>query len=508
MDYRTLEAQRQQHPAWRLLRADHAPLIASFLHQAFIEPNIRTLSQPELMSRLEDLLYRLRRESGDAAFPRSAQNYLDDWASDNHGWLRKYYPPQSDEAHFDITPATEKAIGWLASLGEQQFVGTESRLLSVFELLRSLVEGAESNPERRIARLRRRQAETEEEIARAEAGRIDVMGATGVKERFLQMAATARGLLADFREVEQNFRNLDRNVRERIATWEGGKSELLAAMFDDRDAITDSDQGRSFQAFWDFLMSPERQEELTQLLAAVLDMDAVRELEPDRRLLRIHYDWLLAGEAAQRTVARLSEQLRRYLDDQAWLENRRIMELIRNIEQTALDLREAPPDGPVMELDEPAPRIVLPMDRPLFSPPLDPAVQDQLPDETHDVIPADALFGHEHVDRTRLEANIRRALQTRSQVSLSELVGEYPLEQGLSELVAYFSLAAEDETALIDDGQRQILTWTHRPTGLMRQATLPLVIYSHARIVSSRLERSSDGTKSGRETGPAAFHSP
>ena len=488
MDYRTLEAQRQKHPAWRLLRADHAPLIVSFLHQAFTEPNVRTLPQPELMSRLEDALYRLRRELGDEAFPRSAQAYLDDWASDNHGWLRKYYLPQSDEAHFDITPATEKAIEWLASLGGRQFIGTESRLLTVFELLRGLVEGAESDPERRIVQLRRRKAEIEAEIARAEAGRIDVMGATGVKERFLQIEATARGLLADFREVEQNFRDLDRTVRERIATWEGGKSELLDAIFDERDTIADSDQGRSFRAFWDFLMSPERQEELTQLLAAVLDMAPVKELEPDRRLLRVHYDWLLAGETAQRTVARLSEQLRRYLDDQAWLENRRIMELIRNIEQTALDLRERPPEGPVMELDEPAPRIALPMDRPLFSPPLASAVHDRLPDDAPEFVPADALFAHEHVDKTRLESNIRRALQTRSQISLGELVEECPIEQGLAELVAYFSLAATDETALIDDRHRQSLAWTDKASGLTRQATLPLVIYSLARAVQPTLE--------------------
>ena len=489
MDYRTLEAQRQKHPAWRLLRADHAPLIVSFLHQAFIEPNVRTLSQPELTSRLEDTLYRLRRELGDDAFPKSAQTYLDDWATDNHGWLRKYYAPQSDEAHFDITPSTEKAIGWLASLGERQFVGTESRLLTVFELLRGLVERAETDPGRRIAQLRRRKAEIEAEIARTEAGRVDVMGATSVKERFLQMAATARGLLADFREVEQNFRDLDRTVRERIATWEGGKSELLDAIFDERDAIAGSDQGRSFRAFWDFLMSQDRQEELSRLLAAVLDMEPVKELEPDRRLLRVHYDWLLAGEATQRTVARLSEQLRRYLDDQAWLENRRIMELIRNIEQTALDLREHPPTGFAMELDDAAPKVVLPMDRPLFSPPLDSSVQDQLPEEAPEAIPTDALFGHEHVEKARLEANIRRALQTRSQISLSELVEDCPIEQGLSELVAYLTLAAEDETALIDDTQRQSLTWTDQATGSRRQATLPLVIYSHSPVASSTPKR-------------------
>jgi hypothetical protein len=34
----------------------------------------------------------------------------------------------------------------------------------------------------------------------------------------------------------------------------------------ERDAIGRSDQGKSFQAFWEFLMSSRRQEELTELL--------------------------------------------------------------------------------------------------------------------------------------------------------------------------------------------------------------------------------------------------
>ena len=69
------------------------------------------------------------------------------------------------------------------------------------------------------------------------------------------MVTTARSLLSDFRAVEQNFRDLDREVRERIATWDGHKSELLDDIFEARDAISDSDQGRSFVGFWDLLMS-------------------------------------------------------------------------------------------------------------------------------------------------------------------------------------------------------------------------------------------------------------
>ena len=60
LDYATLDAMRQSHPAWRLLCAEHAPLIASFLHRVFIEPNVRIMSQADLAEALEDELFGLR----------------------------------------------------------------------------------------------------------------------------------------------------------------------------------------------------------------------------------------------------------------------------------------------------------------------------------------------------------------------------------------------------------------------------------------------------------------
>lgn len=477
MDYGTLETMRRTHPAWRLLAADHASLVASFLHRVFVEPNVRTLPEPELASRLEDYLFCLREECGAEAFPKPAAHYLNDWAADSRGWLRKYYPANGDEPHYDITPATEKAIDWLASLGQRQFVGTESRLLTVFELLRQMTEGSETDADARIGELEKRKAQIEADIQRLRQGQVVLMEPTQVRDRFQQMAGTARAILSDFREVEQNFRELDRAVRVSIATWDGSKGELLEDVFGKRDAIADSDQGKSFRAFWDFLMSPSRQEEFSSLLQAVFLLDAVKELKPDRRLLRIHYDWLEAGEIAQRTVARLSEQLRRYLDDQVLIENRRILQLIRGVEQHALAVRDQAPDGPFIGLDESAPEIALAMDRMLFNPPIKPKLAGQIPVEGQQEIPADALFEQLYVDKVRLDSRIRRALQSRQQVSLAELVEANPLEHGLAELVAYLSLAAESRSAVIDDRYTQVLTWTDQE-GKIRRATLPLVIFS------------------------------
>lgn len=477
MDYQQLVTQRRTHPAWRLLAADHAPMIASFLHHSFIAPNVRTVARQQLASQLDDHLFHLHEAEGEVLFPKPATAYLDDWASDERGWLRKYYPSGQDEPHYDLTSSTELAIDWLLGLGKRSFIGTESRLMTVFDLLHQIVDGTELNPRARIAELQRRKAEIDAEIAQIAQGRLEMMEPTQIRERFLQMATTARELLSDFRAVDHNFRTLDRGVREQIATWDGSKGALLQEIFGKRDLIADTDEGKSFRAFWDLLMSPTRQDELTTLLGRVLALDPVRGLEPDGRLQRIHYDWLEAGEVTQRTVARLSEQLRRYLDDQAWLENRRIMQLMREIEQKALALRGQIDERAFMEIDEAAPGIALAMDRTLFTPPFKPRITQQIIDEQGAVIPTDALFGQVYVDQLRLMSNIRRALQTRKQVSLGSLAAEYPIEQGLAELATYLKLATQDMHSAIDEEHTELIDWTDL-NGNHRQATLPLVIYT------------------------------
>lgn len=481
LDYATLDALRTHHPAWRLLRSEHAPLIASFLHRVFIAPNVRVLAAADLAEALDDELYALRRQLGEAAFPKAALDYLNDWASPEKGWLRKFYARGSDEAQFDLTPATEKAIAWLGQLAERSFVGTESRLLTLFELLKQMSAGSETDPQKRIAELQRRRDEIDAEMARVRAGDAPLLDDSAIKDRFQQFMQMARELLTDFREVEHNFRQLDRRVRERIALWEGAKGELLEQIMGERDAIADSDQGRSFRAFWDFLMSSRRQEELSALLDDVLALPSVAELQPDPRTRRVHYDWLEAGEHTQRTVAQLSQQLRRFLDDQAWLENRRIMDILHGIESKALALRENPPAGEVMSIAESGTEVTLPLERPLYTPARKAVIaagEVAIGDE--DIDPA-ALYTQIVVDKARLARHIRNALQERAQVTLHELIATQPLRQGLAELVAYLQLGTDSFSALVDEEISETIGWESEAADgspVRKEARLPRVIFA------------------------------
>jgi hypothetical protein len=209
----------------------------------------------------------------------------------------------------------------------------------------------------------------------------------------------------------------------------------------------------------------------------VFELAPVADLAPDPRFKRVHHDWLEAGEHAQRTVALLSQQLRRFLDDQAYLENRRIMDILRGIEAGALALRLQPPSGDFMQIDETASDIELPMERPLHAPAVKVALNSAAIVAGDEDMDAGALFSQFVIDKAALARHVRQSLQQRSQITLTELLETRPLEHGLAELVAYLNLAAEPGRAVIDDTVEDSVSWTARD-GQLTRAQLPRVIFA------------------------------
>ncbi len=459
MDHDYLLEFKRTHPALRLLAADTAPLILGFLYRVFVQPNRRGIGQDELESQLDDYLFGLHRIYGDDIYPRSGSQYLESWADPERGILRKYYPDRGDEPEYDLTPASAKAIDWVQGLKERQFIGTESRLRIIIKLLREIIQSTEQDQDAVIRDLELQKQVIEQKIAAIKERGVSPADPTRVREQFFQAEDMARRLLADFRQVEYNFRALDRETRELIATSDKPKGELLDEIFVDQDVIRDSDQGRSFQGFWELLMTPTGQAELQEMLAAIYRLQEIEELQPDPFLEKIRYSLLEAGERVYKTANQLVEQLRRFLDDQAWLENRRIMELIKEIEKQAVAVKDnMPPDKSFATTNQVKPTLELPMSRNLFSPSRGIRLDEVIVEDGDTDIPADLLYEQIYVDKELLQQRIRRLLQTRSQISLPEVINSHPLERGLAELVAYVNIGCQE--GLVDEEQEELIPVT------------------------------------------------
>lgn len=476
MDYYAINALRENHPGWSLLRAQNAPLAVSFFMAAFTGPNQRNIGRQQLIDTLDDLLFGLRDAYGEDRFPRPASEYLDEWAAPERAWLRKYYPPGQDEPHYDLTPVAEDVVRWVESLRGRDFVATQSRLTSIFAVLKQLVQQSETDPEVRLAELQRQRDGIDAEMERIRAGNIRVMTGPEALDHFQQLTTLAKDLLADFREVEQNFRKLDRQVREQIATWDGTQGELLESIFSNQQDISSSLQGRTFQGFWDYLMSPQLRTELRELLERATQIEALAEVDNLHAVTNLHQDWLPAVEQTQGTVRQLSQQMRRLLDDKVFLENKRIMQLIRSVESSALTTREKPPSGDFMAIAAPSVDITLPFERPLYEPSRRVMVDDEVVTADDSDVDAGALFSQFHVDKERLKANIDAVLAEAEQATLAEITTAYPLSQGLAEIVTYYQLATESDWASINPEATQQVSW-QLPDGSIREATVEQIIF-------------------------------
>ena len=474
MNHDELTHLRSHHPAWALLRANSAPLVLSFLNRVFVDANASNLPGSMLEQELDEELYALNQRLGEETFPKPARAYLDDWAAPTRGWLRKFYPPGSDDPHYDLAPSVERALLWVDDLRPRAFIGTESRLNTIFELLRQMVYGADTDPEHRLVDLRRRRAEIDEEIARAERGDIDLLDATSQRDRYQQFARTARELLSDFREVEANFRQRDRQLREQIAGWDGSKAELLDEILAGRANIAESDQGRSFRAFYDFLLSSERRSELDELLGR-LELIATFD-EHDPRLAHVHFDWIDASERTQATVRLLSEQLRRFLDDRVWIENRRVFDLLHSIESKALRVRDLENPDITMRLDGAKVPVVLPIERPLYRPARSTPLAGGPVEAGDHAFDASVLIDQVYVDRDASAQRVLAMLKHHDHVALEAVIADEPLEHGLAELVGYLSLREPGLDIVFDDDGRVQISWA--ADDVDRVADVPRVVFA------------------------------
>lgn len=457
MSYDSLKNMRAYNPAWKLLAAQSSSLVISFLYIAFVVDNKRAIPEQILSHELNDYMEKLNLQPE----AHIAKELLTQWSDDDHGWLRKFYLTESDEIHYDLTSNAEKAIGWIVGLKPQSFVGTESRLIMVIQLLHEIAEKANPDPARRIIELEQRKKELEEEISRAKHGNIKILEPVQIKERFLQAMQMSREILSDFRLVEQNFRELNRNMRAKIAGWEKSKGELLGEFFYTHTDIFQSEQGRSFQAFFEFLMSEAAQGDFEETLKDICAMEAVKNIPISRNPQQIVQDWIKGSKHIEIMIEAISEQLRRYVDENFLEEERRINQLIKSIETSAFVLRNVEKtDGAFMQMDSITADITLPFDRPLFTPPAKTAFSDDNPvDGCSGQDATFALYSHISVNKDLLKRQIDGCLAEKEKITLADIVKAYPIKLGLAELMAYISLAFSEPNALIDVETNEQIYW-------------------------------------------------
>lgn len=472
----------KSHRTVTLITADNAALIISFLFRSFKQNQngfkTDAISEKELTGFLSDYLYILNKD--EIQFPRQPKQYLTDWT--NAGYLRKY-PTKNDEFLYELTAATENAFKLIDSLDKREFVGQESRLKNLFEGLKELSSKSKRDYATRIKELEEKKKQIEQEIEDVKHGKMDVLDDRQIKEQYFLIEETAKNLLADFRQVEQNFRELDRRFRQKIITTTLVKGDVLEDLFQQQTNLLEEDQGKSFTAFWEFLLSHSKQEEFEKLIIEVLNIPVVREVQRENfSIANVRNNLIEAGDKTKKSTNSLLEQLRKYLEHKSFFENKRIYDNI----QDALKIISVNADKDFSKLELMQLDNVIGVDLILgqgwdirgFKPPEKIKFANNNPEEGKNTGDNNPLFEQFEISIAELKSNIKVALKNKSHISFSDFVKEFEIKKGVAEIVAYVEIASNEKSRhIVKEDEHDFIDIKNSKTNKNFKVKVPQIVF-------------------------------
>ena len=363
-----------------------------------------------------------------------AAKYIKRWTD---GGFLTNYRNEDGEIYYELSSHSSKVIDWLSGLKQEEYIGTESKFKSIITQLRELVEYTNEDREKRLHLLEDKKMEIEHQIQQLQMGEdVKVFEEYEIVPRFQQINKLAKELLSDFKDVDDNFKTIIKEIYQKQIDPTLNKGGILQYTFDALDELKASSQGKSFYAFWEFLLARDMQKELETLINDLFRTLKERNIESTDAFLQNMVSYLYeSGRKVYQTNDKMADKLSR---------------IIRENETSKSDMAKCIIHG--MEIS-------IPFDRKLtfdqsenleysFKP-----VSDVL--SINDFGELGKVFGNVYIDRKLLEKNIRETMKGKSQVTLSDVVEQHPLKQGLPELFAYFGALSQFSHKTVNEDKSQ-----------------------------------------------------
>lgn len=435
-------------PAIQMLRQRSARWMLPFLYRVYKEENRFIIPEDLLVQLLTETLS--AQEDGTEDFEEAKIIFGEDEETRSRkyilNWVQKRilqdFQNASGHVHYQLSSHTEKLFQWLLTLGVRNHVGTESRFKLLFNSLRDIVEKTEDDRSKRLQILKDKRAEIDKEIKALEHGIApDNYSNAQVQERLELFTRLCYELISDFREVEDNFKHIHRAIVEQHTKAEQ-KGAIVGFAFEAYDALRNSNQGKSFYAFWDFLISRAGQHDWRELTEQLLDLLRDRGIEADEQFLQNIKSLLLEqGKSVYDANDKMAEKLSRIITEKEIARHKRLRQQIGNIKELIFDLMNDDPQCGI-SLEEGA-EIKMVMERKLqfeqkkvtatVKQPL--AASEKIADPER----FSRIINTTHIDKKRLWNKVEQALQKKQTATLKEIIELQPLENGLAEVVSYYS---------------------------------------------------------------------
>ncbi|MBT0607564.1 DUF3375 domain-containing protein [Aequorivita echinoideorum] len=454
-------------PSVELLRLRNREMIIEFLTNTFSSGQ-NTISSDNIQIQLADFLEYKQVENDEDSeinvfdtYEEKAKKYIHYWT--NKGFLANY-PDEQGEVFYELSAHSSKTIDWLTSLKKEEFVGTESKFNNILNQLKELVEFTNEDAEKRIQLLEEKKLEIEQQIQRIKIGEdVKVFEEFEIVPRFNQINQSAKELLSDFKEVEDNFKEITKGIYQKHADGSLTKSDILEFTFDALDELKSSPQGKSFYAFWSFILNPDLQnrwEILTKELYRTLEEKSICVNDPFLKEMKRHLH--NSGQKVYKANDKMAEKLSRIIRENEGSKSEATKTIIQEIKKQLVAIsktKRKPETSFELEMEI---KINIPFERKLTTEQSEEITYISKPEIADESITSSAhlgkLFSQSNIDKALLRKRVKDVLNEKSQTTLLDIVEIYGgLEKGLPELFGYIGIAKDFKHYISPDNTQSIV---------------------------------------------------
>lgn len=258
---------RKNHAAWLLLASRNAPLTLSSL-QALVDNHPGGVPFDDAVEQLATVFATY---SNDGDFDTGEGD--DQYAAarrELRKWLKRGLIVERD-GQIMATDALQRSLAFLNGLEDRVMTSTASRLATVQREIEELDARLSPSQSDRAALLRERIAALEAELAGVERGEFEIMEGAQAEEGIREVYQLAVSLRADFRRVEDSYREADLALRQKIISEKRHRGEIVDELLAGHEALVSTPEGQVFEGFHRQLAHSAELEKMKRQLRSILD---------------------------------------------------------------------------------------------------------------------------------------------------------------------------------------------------------------------------------------------
>lgn len=147
------------------------------------------------------------------------------------------------------TDALQQALVFLDSLDDRTMTSTAPRLVTVQRAIEDLEAQLSPNQTSREQSLKTGIETLKNELAAVSAGNFEVLDGSHAEEGIREVYQLAISLQADFRRVEDSYRDADRPLRQRIISEKQNRGQILDKLLGSHESLVRTPEGQVFEGF-------------------------------------------------------------------------------------------------------------------------------------------------------------------------------------------------------------------------------------------------------------------